>query len=373
MSHFAVLVIAADVAAALQPFHEFECTGKSDQYVQDVDLTAEARESYEADTTRMLIDPQGARHSKYDGLGAYKPQFLRAPTADEDAALTFSFERGKPVFFVPEGWQEIDVPTKEVESFSTWAAGYYGKKLVQAGAPIDVADQHKFGHILLNAAGEVDKVIDRTNPNKKWDWWQVGGRWHGKLKLKPGRTGSRGEPSLLMSAEQSREKPGYCDAALAGDVDWDGMLAEHATKAAQTFDAITACINGRQVQSWQQLYARVQAKELTIDAARDLYNGQPAVKDLIEQKVVDSFYGAETLSGVLAAKDRQSYIDRQSKESACTWAVLQDGYWHEKGSMGWWGMSDATRGSTLDYVENFWLTIRALAADAHVAVVDCHI
>ena len=41
MSHFVVLVVGNDIEKQLQPFHEFECTGIDDEYVQDVDITDE--------------------------------------------------------------------------------------------------------------------------------------------------------------------------------------------------------------------------------------------------------------------------------------------------------------------------------------------
>lgn len=52
MSHFPVIVVIPErptqesLAAALQPYHEFECTGTDDQYVQTIDVTAERRKSY---------------------------------------------------------------------------------------------------------------------------------------------------------------------------------------------------------------------------------------------------------------------------------------------------------------------------------------
>jgi hypothetical protein len=47
MSHFSVLVIGGNVEEQLQPFHEFECTGTDDQYVQEIDQTEEARKNFE--------------------------------------------------------------------------------------------------------------------------------------------------------------------------------------------------------------------------------------------------------------------------------------------------------------------------------------
>lgn len=43
MSHFTVLVVGEDVASQLAPYHEFESTGIDDEYVKDVDVTADVR------------------------------------------------------------------------------------------------------------------------------------------------------------------------------------------------------------------------------------------------------------------------------------------------------------------------------------------
>jgi hypothetical protein len=50
MSHFAVLVIGDNPEAQLAPYHEFECTGKNDQYVQDLDETADMHKGFEKAT-----------------------------------------------------------------------------------------------------------------------------------------------------------------------------------------------------------------------------------------------------------------------------------------------------------------------------------
>lgn len=43
MSHFAVLVIGSNPEKLLSPYHEFECTGIDDQYIQEEDITDEIR------------------------------------------------------------------------------------------------------------------------------------------------------------------------------------------------------------------------------------------------------------------------------------------------------------------------------------------
>lgn len=42
------------------------------------------------------------------------------------------------------------------------------------------------------------EVYSTFNPNSKWDWYSLGGRWSGLLKLKNGAQGKTGSPSLVM-------------------------------------------------------------------------------------------------------------------------------------------------------------------------------
>ena len=36
---------------------------------------------------------------------------------------------------------------------------------------------------------ELDACGYLCNPNAKWDWWEIGGRWHNELRLKQGVSG----------------------------------------------------------------------------------------------------------------------------------------------------------------------------------------
>jgi len=364
MSHFTVLVIGADHAAALQPFHEFECTGTSDQYVQDLDITAETIEEFKGATRSMLRMPDGSVISKYDDacyreltaeearkLGPFAGSGWSGPAGISYSSKDWGDGRGyrAKALFVPEGAEALDVP---FESFTGWYADYHGGKVISANESPDLEDAHKFGYAVIDADGNPVKVINRTNPNKKWDWWTVGGRWPNKLLFKDGSHGST---------------------SLVGELDLDGMLAEQQRKAGSVFDAVTAAIAGREVHSWASVLKRRDAGEFTFESAREFYNSQQVVKDLVEREVIDRWDGASELSGVLAAKDRAQYVERESQVNSSTWALLHDGNWSERGSMGWWGMSDATDGSTLDYAANYWLTLRSLPDSERVTVVDCHI
>ncbi len=49
------------------------------------------------------------------------------------------------------------------------------------------------------------------NPNSKWDWYQLGGRWSGLIKLKPGKNGKKGKAGV-------GDNEVGIDQALKGDI-----------------------------------------------------------------------------------------------------------------------------------------------------------
>jgi hypothetical protein len=77
MSHFTVLVIGDDYEKQLAPFHEFECTGQDDEYVQDVEEIDEYIKDYDKDTKSVVIGPGGKQYDPSD------EQFYREPTKEE--------------------------------------------------------------------------------------------------------------------------------------------------------------------------------------------------------------------------------------------------------------------------------------------------
>ena len=158
MSHFNCLVVGEDVAALLAPYHEFECTGRNDQYVQDIDQTEEARAKYESGQERRLKDPDGKLHDPYD------ERFYREPTEDEreiiapfwgtgfrvgragETGLSYTSRKwadtgvySTRVHLIPEGWEDVQIGAATVQTFEQWATVYYDrKKTLPAGATPDL-------------------------------------------------------------------------------------------------------------------------------------------------------------------------------------------------------------------------------------------
>lgn len=258
MSHFAVAVFFEDggksVEELLQPYHEFECDGEDDEFVVDVDKTEEAKEDYK----------------EYG-------------SADQ--------------------------------SFLSFVKDWYGIKCVHDLKNVRKNSTHKYGYVLANDANEVVSVIKHTNPNKQWDWWQLGGRFSRLLK----KIGATGGSVRVKDMVLERDVKDYEFFKRFWEVNVDGMpLADHESK----------------------------------DNFFNMYK---------PEYYVDRY------------KSKETYADCMSAFS--TFAVVTpDGKWHEKGDMGWWACSSETPEESLawdlDYKRRF---IDSADPNWSITVVDCHI
>lgn len=61
--------------------------------------------------------------------------------------------------------------------------------------------------------GSEGEVYSTRNPNAKWDWFQLGGRWSGLIKLRNGANGKTGRGSLVHANEAG------IDQAIKKDID----------------------------------------------------------------------------------------------------------------------------------------------------------
>lgn len=220
MSYFAVMVFGDDVEKQLDPYHEFECTGVDDEFVQDIDKTEELRQEYEKLIVTRIKDKEGNLFLPWD------ERFYRDPTEEEikkyglDNTLGYCLGKGIEYYckdwgdgrgyrakikFMPEGYESVKVKDSEFESFAKYCEGE-GYDFVKPGESLDLAGKHKYGYTMLDEKSEVVKVINRTNPNAKWDYWTEGGRFSYCWKKK-------GSEDTFVSG-------------LKKEIDFEGMIAK---------------------------------------------------------------------------------------------------------------------------------------------------
>lgn len=379
MSHFTVAVITdskpteEDLAVILAPWHEFECTGLDDEYVVDVDRTAEMVKDFGEATSRVFTDPSETHHSPY------RERFYEPLTPEEIASVKAAGIFGRPEglelnnhrtrkLVLPEGWTDQKVPASQARSFADWVEGWCGCTVVPHGEKPDLTGEHKYGYALLDENDQVQKVIDRTNPNKKWDWWVIGGRWPNQLRVK-------GQPDGV-------------DQAMVGALDLDAIGAaaragrRESLKSALDRLRKSGVLEERARQEWAacaRLFnaateAWMAQREGGIARRFEYFDTLPAdhpIRVAVASKVYTAL--GDHFSGIGIGEDDPD-LDGwcETAPAFTTWALVKDGNWYESGKMGWWGLSID------DEDEEVWQQrvsklVSELADHQWLTTVDCHI
>lgn len=190
---------------------------------------------------------------------------------------------------------------------------------------------HKAEYYDEDMIDEDGNLLSTYNPNSKWDWYSIGGRFPGKLKAKDG---NHGEGSAFRSNPRI---DGEFDSARVGDIDFSIDMDEY-NKAIRYWEVVVE----------KQPLREDENKEDFFSWYRDGY--------------YEEYY-----------RDKETYA--KICASCNTYAVVTpDGKWHEKGQMGWFGASSETADESLDwdlhYKERF---LDTADPDWTLTIVDCHI
>ena len=170
--------------------------------------------------------------------------------------------------------------------------------------------------------------LSTYNPNSKWDWWSVGGRYNGMIRA---TKGEHGEGGLFIP---NRREIGRYDIAKVSDIDFSPNQ--------KSYD--------KAIRWW----------EVVVD-------GSP-LKENEDKKDFLNLYKVEYL--LKKYKDKETYATCQSVFSTFA-VVLPNGKWYERGKMGWWAcVSNEEYEWDLKYKERF---IDTANPDWTLTVVDCHI
>lgn len=297
MSHFTVLVAGPktedELEQALLPYHEFECTG-IEQYLQRIDITEEAKESYE----------------KY-GSGESFEEYIK-----EDY-----------------GYNTYNT-IEEAESVSNNDGKNNGSK---------------YGFVIKNEDGSY-MVYRNTNPNKKWDWWVIGGRWSGILLGKDGN-----------KYDQLRK----------GDVDIETMSniqIEHDLSNYMTFHTEAKELFGDMYE--RNISTFIKWRDVNKTDAREFYHNQPlmSVKKILTTKYPNGGWFWFDIEDYLRTEEQ--VIADAAAQPKKFFAYLIDGKWYERGNMGWFA---CISNEDEDWNNTAIKLFDDISDDTIITVVDCHI
>lgn len=443
MSHFTVLVIGPNPDDQLAPFHEFECTGHNDQYVKDIDITEKILKDYKEGKEKFIIAPDGAKLYPYDEL------FYREPTEEESKVIgrgsgytkeglmysSRDWNDGKgyraKIHYIPEGYEEKEFSYEELYSFKE----YVEKEdydLILSNEKPDIEGKHKYRYAIKDEKEEVIKIVRRTNPNSKWDWYQLGGRWNGFFKVKPVQllpprkdvtdiffndlgfssaemkqfvgmyesdrekfnriikkyTGK--EKAILEAVEHltkdviiypehlvgdpgtfgaHKKTEGWADQLLKKHIDFDYMINQSVMEINHSYDIFEA-LKAIHGDLPENIFAKENFHEdPNWEKLRDEYWQNPLVKAIRANELIGFLGIPHDRFGMT----REEAIEKSKLEAFSTYAVLKDGEWIEPGRMGWFGMDSSTKESKHKYLVDYNKMLQELPDDTLFSIYDCHI
>lgn len=175
--------------------------------------------------------------------------------------------------------------------------------------------------------------LSTYNPNSKWDWYSLGGRWINTLKLKEKVAPiAESRPSLIQF---ELPEDGYTDHAQMKDIDFTPSKKE--IKNAERF--------------WEVV---VEEQPLRPDEKEEDFHTWWKKEYYLDK------YGS-----------KEEYVRCQTE--LFTYALLYEGEWIEPGEMGWFGMENSTKDSNEWYRERFREIVSNLSPEDYISVIDCHI
>lgn len=349
MSHFTVLVVGNNPEEQLKPFDE-------NLRIEFKDNTEEYKTQYENDFTKEFYCDscsswgQEITEDLFNTLKTSKIGRIVIYDVEKGHGISNYFKKGGKYrgYHTIEGgkrckgdqWFEVDkiIQTTHPDGDICFA-GKISVRKISKPKKISIKDKYP---IYENYLSEYHGIEDNEeqgysfNPQAKWDWYQLGGRWSGFFKLKPGAKGVLGKRS--WSNENEPIKPNTADQALKKDIDFDAMSQDNFEVASSTYDEFEEKL-----------------KSGEIDSAIGYFHYG------VENKGDRDNYIPET---------REEYLKRQAV--VVTFAVLKDGKWYERGEMGWWGIvSDEIEVDKWN--DEFKKLIDELPDDTLLSLYDCHI
>lgn len=333
MSHFTVAVITRGkptyeaIAKALAPFQENNMGDCPKEYLAFYSLSKKYKDTYENGTTERVKLKDGTLvYTWSDKLykNVSKEEYEEAKANGKSA--DYHYSSGATIYKVKYDLDEIgaelvNIPWKELYStFEEYLEDYHDAK-------------------------KDEETLDYgywENPNAKWDWYEVGGRWAGSLKV-----------------------ASDCENCGSGTKSWGWGIEDPYASADGYKKVDSARIKELVFPDYQKKYNKAKRFwELKVEGQTPQNNNE---RELIKW----DFYRTEYYTNTY--KDKETYAECEALFS--TYAVIdKDGHWSAEGEMGWWGFSSSEENQKVDFIKNYKEKVFDSANDDdYITIVDCHI
>ena len=414
MSHFTVLVVGdpEGIEEQMIPFQEHACTGKCPkEYMKFEDAEEEERKEYETGTRKSFYCSSSSSHGQVVSSKFYA--HLEGKNVGARVKVTFNksdmdmahyFKQGE-YYHMGEAREGGKYPTKQmwvkvIEVVETnhpdndvCFEGTVQLEVVAPPVEIPLKDTYAtFEEYMEDYCGyserdpETGKYGRWENPNRKWDWWEIGGRWAGHLLIKPEFQHLYADKNPNFSwgwdekAKEKRLKECRVDSAKKNHVDWATMMKIAGEEAGKKYDFVFKNIlkDIPPNEIWENYSATAKDDE----DFRDKYWAQPrcqawkeyekkcfdARKKNPEQEEYIRLGFSESPDDFLCT--REQYVREAERNAISTFAYLRGGKWAEKGEMGWFANVSNEKDS---WPEIFYNLLQDVPGDEYVTILDCHI
>lgn len=241
----------------------------------------------------------------------------------------------------------------------TWAdiARIHNERYPDEGDPLYVAEDGRA------------YTMSTYNPDSKWDYWRIGGRWSGYFPYRDGHA------RLVIKAgggwDSPDIQPRHCDGGPKGALDLAALREEKAAEARKLYAGWQELVRDTpDALPWSAFADNISPEHgYTIDQAREEYHSQPRI-----QAIKGSDFSHYDDPVTEFGKPEALYVETQRARAVPGYAVVTlDGRWMSPGKMGWFGMSSDGPGDRIGYWEAANAYIDALEDSAHLIALDCHI
>ena len=313
MSHFSVLVVGRDVDAQLYPFWELDLPEEEKALDPRAVFKIEIPESrlkpsfleWVSHKTDLISVLRGEKEVTDEIALRCGLNDLTAAAMVADGGIDFN-KIDMDVSYIKKNLAKIVGDSSRIKSEEDELNKYKNspKSWVEDYLLITFSEKHRgWGYYY--------------NPNAKWDWYEIGGRWSGYLILKPG---VKGDYIIYSSAEDEEGGRRRADVALKRDIDWEYMNYIYRKRAEEQWDAMS--------------------------------EGE-----------------LETMKMLWGVSTKEEHI---RNNGISTFAILWNGKWYERGRMRWWAI--VTDAKDMDeWEKEFNSILSKIPDDEWITIVDCHI
>lgn len=203
---------------------------------------------------------------------------------------------------------------------------------------------------------EDGRIGSYTNPNAKWDWYELGGRWSGHLILKNGE---------------------HVNQAYKNEIDVDAMINCGLEQASIQYDNMVEVCGIIPIISKWKTYCDKISETYTQEQAVNDYRNQEGIKHF--HNSLEKLYNTdkEDLRWQVARYEfddyqysKEEYIAIHKYDCFLTLAILKDDEWYETSEKSWFGIVSDENDK---WIESYLKIFDSIDDNQLISVYDLHI